>query len=174
MNLLNPTSGRDASHPSLGQRLIRQGWEASFPSVGLSKFVWVGRKSILAYPKANNTWLGVKTKVLPQKGAFEGNAHQKYRPLWVAVFRPPPTNNYPTQKLNKNNKNIHNGNCILAKKKNYFTTKKPRVIGEVKTNFFATTVNWYKYFIKIISLLSIKKLKLFLFLYYFTELFILF
>ena len=25
-----------------------------------------------------------------------------------------PNNNYLTQKLNKNNKNIHNGNCILA------------------------------------------------------------
>ena len=132
----------------------KEGWEASLPDVGLSKFVRVGRRLILAYPKMNNTWLGAETKVLPQKGAFEGNAHQKYCPLWVAVFRPPPTNNYLTQKLNKNNKNIHNGDCILAKK-NYFTTKKPRVIGEVKTNFFATTVNWYKYFIKIISLPSI-------------------
>ena len=28
-----------------------------------------------------------------------------------------PNNNYPTQKLNKNNKNIHNGDCILVKKK---------------------------------------------------------
>ena len=35
--------------------------------------------------------------------------------------------NYLAKKLNKNNKNIHNGDCILAqKKKNYFTTKKPK------------------------------------------------
>ena len=31
-----------------------------------------------------------------------------------------PNSNYPTQKLNKNNKNIHNGDCILAKKKKIF------------------------------------------------------
>ena len=44
--------------------------------------------------------------------------------------------------LSKNNKNIHNGDCILAK--NYFTTKKkkkPCVIGETKVKFFATTIN---------------------------------
>ena len=34
------------------------------------------------------------------------------KPNW-----PHPNSNYPTQKFNKNNKNIHNGNCILAKKK---------------------------------------------------------
>ena len=45
------------------------------------------------------------------------------------------------KKLKKNNKNIH----IILVKKNYFTTKGPCVIGEVKTIFFATTVNWYKY-----------------------------
>ena len=33
-----------------------------------------------------------------------------------------PNRNYLTQKLNKNNKNIHNGNCILVKKI-YFITK---------------------------------------------------
>ena len=47
----------------------------------------------------------------------------------------------------KNNKNIHNSYCILAKK-NYFTTKEPKkscVIGEVKAKFFAITINWYKY-----------------------------
>ena len=48
--------------------------------------------------------------------------------------------NYSTKKLNKNNKNINNGNCILAKK-NYFTTKKSYVIGEAKTKFFLTIVN---------------------------------
>ena len=42
-------------HPSLDQKLIRQGWEASLPDVGLSKFVRVGRRSIIAHPKANNT-----------------------------------------------------------------------------------------------------------------------
>ena len=50
--------------------------------------------------------------------------------------------NYSTKKLNKNNKNINNGNCILAK--NYFTTKKQKksyVIGEAKTKFFTITVN---------------------------------
>ena len=52
-------------YPSLGQRLIRQGWEVSLPNVGLSKFVWVEHKSILTHPKANNTWLEAETKVLP-------------------------------------------------------------------------------------------------------------
>ena len=51
--------------------------------------------------------------------------------------------NYPIQKFNKNNKNINNGDCILAKKKkkNYFSTKEPKkscVIGEIKDNSFAT------------------------------------
>ena len=49
----------------------------------------------------------------------------------------------------KNNKNIHNSDCILAKKKKklfyYQRTKKLCVIGEVKTKFFAIKVNWYKY-----------------------------
>ena len=36
--------------------------------------------------------------------------------------QPQLNSNYPTQKLNKNNKNIHNDDYILAKK-NYFTTK---------------------------------------------------
>ena len=47
-------------HPSLGQRFIRQGWEASLLDVGLNKFVQVGCRSILAHPKANNTWLGAR------------------------------------------------------------------------------------------------------------------
>ena len=55
--------------------------------------------------------------------------------------------NYPIQKFNKNNKNINNGDCILAKKKkNYFSTKEPKkscVIREDKINFFATIINWY-------------------------------
>ena len=45
--------------------------------------------------------------------------------------------NYPTKKLNKNNKNIHNGDCILAKK-NYFTTKEPKkhaLSEKLKLNF---------------------------------------
>ena len=65
-------------HPFLGQRHIRQGWEAFLPDVGLSKFVRVGRRSILAHLRVNNTWLGAETKVLPQKGAFwglRGNPH---------------------------------------------------------------------------------------------------
>ena len=52
---------------------------------------------------------------------------------------PSPTSNYPIKKLNKNNKNIHNCDCILAKKKKLFyyqRTKKQCVIGEVKANFF--------------------------------------
>ena len=64
--------------------------------------------------------------------------------------QPHPTSNYSTQKLNKNNKNIHNSDCILATKKKkklfyYQKTKKLYVIEEVKTKFFATKVNWYKY-----------------------------
>jgi len=44
--------------------------------------------------------------------------------------------------LTKTKKNIHNSDCILAKKKkNYFTTKKLCVIREGKTKFFATKVN---------------------------------
>ena len=56
---------------------------------------------------------------------------------------PSPSNNYPTQKFNKNNKSIHNDDCILGKK-NYFTTKKPKEtcdIKEAKAKCFATTVN---------------------------------
>ena len=49
LNLITHTT----VHPSLGQRLIRQGWEASVPDVGLSKFMRVGRRSILAHPKVN-------------------------------------------------------------------------------------------------------------------------
>ena len=63
--------------------------------------------------------------------------------------QPSPTSNYPTQKLNKNNKRIHNSNCILAKI--LFTTKKPCSIGEVKTKCFATTINWYKYQLTVVS-----------------------
>ena len=39
--------------------------------------------------------------------------------------QPNPNSNYPIQKLNKNYKNIHNGDCILAKK-NYFTTNEKK------------------------------------------------
>ena len=50
----------------------------------------------------------------------------------------------------KNNKNIHNSDCILAQKKKkkkiyHQRTKKACVIGEVNTNFFTITINWYKY-----------------------------
>ena len=41
-------------HPSLGQVLIRQGWEVSFPNVGLNKFVRVA-STPRPIPKANNT-----------------------------------------------------------------------------------------------------------------------
>ena len=51
-------------HPSLDSMLIRQGWEASLSDVGLSKFMREGRRSILAYPRANNTWLEAEMKVL--------------------------------------------------------------------------------------------------------------
>ena len=50
--------------------------------------------------------------------------------------------NYQTQKLNKNNKNIHNSDYILAKNLIYHqkTKKKKKscVIGEAKTKLFAT------------------------------------
>ena len=64
------------------------------------------------------------------------------------------SSNYLTQKLNKNNKNIHNGDCILAKYIYIYIyiyifyhqkAKKTCVIREVKTKFFITIVNWYKY-----------------------------
>ena len=42
-------------HHSLGQVLIRQGWEASLLDVGLSKSVQVGARVNLAYPKVDNT-----------------------------------------------------------------------------------------------------------------------
>ena len=38
--------------------------------------------------------------------------------------QPQLNSNYPTQKLNKNNKNIHNSHCILAKKLFYHQRKK--------------------------------------------------
>ena len=64
-----------------------------------------------------------------------------------------PNRNYLTQKLNKNNKNIHNGNCILVKKNLFYhqRIKKSCIIGEVKTKFFAITVNWYKYQLNVVS-----------------------
>ena len=40
------------------------------------------------------------------------------------------------------------------KKKKLFyhqRTQKPCVIGEAKSNFFATTVNWYKYQLTVVS-----------------------
>ena len=56
--------------------------------------------------------------------------------------QPHPNSNYLTQKLNKNNKNIHNSDCVLAtnkkKKKKYFTTKEPKnhvLLEKLKLNF---------------------------------------
>ena len=63
-----------------------------------------------------------------------------------------PNNNYQTQKLNKNNKNIHNGDCVSAKKLFYHQrTKKLCVIKKVKAKFFASTVNWYNYQLTVAS-----------------------
>ena len=48
-----------------------------------------------------------------------------------------PNRNYLTQKLNKNNKNIHNDDCIFAGK-NYFTIKEPKnhvLLKKLKLNF---------------------------------------
>ena len=73
-DLLNPT--HIMVHPSLGQVLIRQGWEASLPDVELNKFVKVA-SAPRPIPKANNTWLG-KDSFLPQKCVFwglRGNPH---------------------------------------------------------------------------------------------------
>ena len=53
-NLLNPTSERDGSHPCL---------ISLWPKEGCT----VVCRSIFTHPKANNTLLGAKTKVLPQK-----------------------------------------------------------------------------------------------------------
>ena len=51
---------------------------------------------------------------------------QNLRPLSSDKFRQfYPNSNYPTQKLNKNNKIIHNDDCIFAGK-NYFTTKEQK------------------------------------------------
>ena len=65
---------------------------------------------------------------------------------YIYPNQPQPNSNYLRQKLNKNNKNIHNDDCILVAtttKKLFYhqRTKKSCVIGEVKANFFATTVN---------------------------------
>ena len=50
-----------------------------------------------------------------------------------------PNNNYLTQKLNKNNKNIYNGDCILVKKLFYQQkAKKSCVIVEGKAKFFVS------------------------------------
>ena len=55
---------------------------------------------------------------------------------------PNPNSNYQTQKFNKNNKNIHNGDCILANNKLFYhqRTKKSCVIRKAKAKFFATIV----------------------------------
>ena len=70
--------------------------------------------------------------------------------------QPNSNSNYPTQKLNKNNKNIHNDDCILVKKKKKTilplkNKKKSCVIGEAKANFFTITVNQYKYLMTVAS-----------------------
>ena len=63
---------------------------------------------------------------------------QNLRPLSSYKFRQfHPNSNYPTQKLNKNNKIIHNDDCIFAGK-NYFTTKEPKnhvLLKKLKLNF---------------------------------------
>ena len=61
--------------------------------------------------------------------------------------QPQLNSNYPTQKLNKNNKNIHNDDYILAKKKTILPPKNKKImcIGESKAKFFPITVNKYKY-----------------------------
>ena len=65
-----------------------------------------------------------------------------------------PNSNYPTKKLNKNNKNIHNDDFILAKKKLFYhqRIRKSCIIGKVKTKFFATTINQYKNQLTVASL----------------------
>ena len=63
-------------HPSLGQVLIRQGWKASLPDVGLNKSIRM-TSAPQPIPKADNTRLG-NDSFLPQKGAFwglRGNPH---------------------------------------------------------------------------------------------------
>ena len=54
--------------------------------------------------------------------------------------QPRPTSNYPTQKLNKNNKSIYNDNCNLAnkKKKTILPPKnqKTMLLEKLKLNFF--------------------------------------
>ena len=48
-----------------------------------------------------------------------------------------PISNHSTQKINENNKSIHNDDFILVKKLFYHQrTKKSCVIGEVKVKFF--------------------------------------
>ena len=68
-------------YPSLGQVLIRQGWEEFLLDMRLNKFVRVASIP-RPIPKANNTWFG-KDSFLPQKGALEGSAHRKYCPPFL-------------------------------------------------------------------------------------------
>ena len=68
-------------YPSLGQVLIRQGWEAFLLDMRLNKFVRVASIP-RPIPKVNNTWFG-KDSFLPQKGALKGSAHREYCPPFL-------------------------------------------------------------------------------------------
>ena len=99
---------------------------------------------------------------LPFLGPIFFRYHIFYFCSWVSLSRPlglfflnkssQPyfNNNYPIQKFNKNNKNIHNGDCILAKKKNLpLKNQKNHVLLEkLKVNFCKGFVNicYYNYF----------------------------
>ena len=57
-------------HSSLGQVLIRQGWKASLPDVGLSKTLRIRPTPCATNSKENNTWLGFETKFPPTVTIF--------------------------------------------------------------------------------------------------------
>ena len=77
-------------HSCLQLRLIRYEWGASFFDVGASLkncsccLKEQSHASSLALEWTNCLWVGKISS--HKKSAFKGNVHQRYCPLWVAVF----------------------------------------------------------------------------------------
>ena len=76
-------------YPSLGQVLIRQGWEASLPNVGLSKTLRIRPAPCVANSEEGNTWLGFKTKFPPTKRCLSGfKGKPPPSPFWFKALGP--------------------------------------------------------------------------------------
>ena len=76
-------------HSSLGQVLIRQGWEASLPDVGLSKTLRIRPMPHATNSKENNTWLGFETKFpLIKRHLLRFKGKRPPSPFWFKALGP--------------------------------------------------------------------------------------